>query len=241
MGKTKIEWTEFSWNPMNGCKHQENDMTIFSDGCTRCYARKLVNLRQEQWKKKYPNGFAVTLHPEMLKEPYRWKNNRLVFVCSMGDLFHDAVPFEFIRNLFNVMNDTPQHTYQLLTKRAENLVKYAPLLTWTDNIHMGVTVEHIRYKHRIDLLRQVRARIRFLSCEPLLGSLSGIDLTDIHWVIAQGETGDGFRIADVNWFRELRDNCQDMGIPFFFKGYSAKYPGQNGSELDGMIYKQKPN
>ena len=185
-------------------------------------------------------GFALTLHPDTLQIPYRWRQPRLVFVNSMSDLFHPNVPVEFIEQVFDVMSDTPQHTYQILTKRSQRLRDLAPSLRWPPNIWMGVSVESSGYLFRLDHLRQVPAAVRFVSAEPLLGPLGSIDLADIDWVIAGGESGPGARPMDVAWARELRDQCIDSGVDYFFKQWGGRTPKAGGRDLDGRTWDDRP-
>ncbi len=242
---TKIEWTEKVWNPVTGC-------TKVSEACRNCYAevmaRRLSGMPGS--KEKYKNGFKVTLHPECLNEPYKWKKPTMCFVVSMGDLFHEDVPFEFIDKVVNVIEDCPQHTFQLLTKRASRMIEY--FIDWRkkkvpSNIWLGVTCENGKHKYRVDCLRLIDAPVRFLSCEPLLGDMADIDLTDIDWVITGGESGINARRTPVQWFMKIRDACMRWNTPFFFKQWGAwgedgvkrsKY--KNGSLLDGVEYKMMP-
>jgi protein gp37 len=185
-------------------------------------------------------GFGVTLHPEALDVPYGWKSPRVVFVNSMSDLFHARVPLDFVRRVFQVMADTPQHTYQVLTKRARRLRQVASKLDWPDNLWMGVSVETENELSRVDDLRQVPAAVRFLSCEPLLGPLPGLDLDGIHWVIAGGESGPRHRPLDGVWVTGIRDACQDAGVAFFFKQWGGRTPKAGGRLLEGRTWDQMP-
>jgi protein gp37 len=185
-------------------------------------------------------GFGVTVHPQTLDEPYRWHNPRVVFVNSMSDLFHARVPLGFIRNVFDVCRDTPQHTYQVLTKRSLRLRRLAEKLDWPSNLWMGVSVENAAALQRVDHLRDVPAAVRFLSCEPLLGPLTGLNLDGIHWVIAGGESGPNYRLIDVNWVREIRDSCQDARVAFFFKQWGGRTPKAMGRLLDGKTWSEMP-
>lgn len=220
--RSSIEWTEATWNPTTGC-----DRT--SPGCDHCYALTLARRLKAMGNPKYQvdggsksgPGFGLTLHPGQLDLPRRWASPRVIFVNSMSDLFHPKIPVSFIREVFEVMADTPRHTYQLLTKRSQRLAKIADTLPWPNNIWMGVTVESDRYAFRADHLRDVPARVRFVSAEPLLGPLPSLDLTEIDWVIAGGESGRGARPMHPAWVRELRDRCQDAAVSFFFKQWGA--------------------
>lgn len=240
--KTGIEWTEVTWNPVTGCDR-------LSDGCQNCYALTLSKRLKAMGADKYQNdgnpitsgpGFGLTLHPKSLLEPYGWKSPTTVFVNSMSDLFHAKVPVEFIRDVFNVIRETPRHTYQILTKRSLRLQRVAEKLDWPANLWMGVSVESVKVLNRIDHLRDTPAAIRFLSCEPLLGDLEGINLKGISWVIAGGESGSKYRPVDVNWVRNLRDRCLEDDVPFFFKQWGGRTPKALGRELDGQIWGELP-
>ena len=237
-----IEWTEATWNATTGC-----DRT--SPGCDNCYALTLAKRLKAMGSPKYQNdgdprtsgpGFALTLHPEQLELPYRWRSPRTVFVNSMSDLFHPDVPLEFIRRVFTVMADTPRHTYQILTKRSKRLASLAGDLEWPSNVWMGVSVETNRYAFRIDHLRTVPAAVRFVSAEPLLGLLPRLDLTGIHWLIVGGESGPSARPMHESWVRDLRDQCAAAGVAFFFKQWGGRTPKANGRELDGTHHDAMP-
>lgn len=186
-------------------------------------------------------GFAVTTHPKALEQPYRWRAPRVVFVNSMSDLFHAKVPLEFIRDVFEVIADTPQHTYQVLTKRALRARRLSDKLDWPDNLWLGVSVETGRYFNRVDDLRHVPAAVRFLSCEPLLGPLDGINLDGIGWVIAGGESGPNYRPMELAWAQSIRDACIGAEVPFFFKQWGGRNPKSLGRLLDGELWDQMPN
>lgn len=225
---TGIEWTDRTWNPTTGC-------TKVSPGCTHCYAEALT----KRFHTNFPNGFELTLHPERLKEPKRWRKHSRIFVNSMSDLFHEEVPLSFLKDVFHVMKETPWHIYQILTKRQERLQNLAPQLEWPENVWMGVSVENQNYAHRIDYLRQVPATVRFLSCEPLLGALE-LDLTDIHWAIVGGESGSKHRPMQVEWAQSIRNQCQAAGVAFFFKQVGGRTPKAGGRLLDGEIWDEMP-
>ena len=240
--RSGIEWTETTWNPTTGC-----DRT--SPGCDNCYALALAKRLKAMGQPKYRNdgdprtsgpGFALTLHPDTLAIPHTWRSPRLVFVNSMSDLFHPDVPLDFIRQVFEVMAGTPQHTYQILTKRSRRLLNLSDDLDWPDNVWMGVSVETDRYAFRIDHLRQVGAKVRFVSAEPLLGPLPDLDLTDIDWLIAGGESGPGARPMKEQWVRGLRDHCGDTGVAFFFKQWGGRTPKANGRVLDDTYHDAMP-
>lgn len=240
--RSAIEWTEATWNPVTGCDR-------VSAGCEHCYAMTLAKRLKAMGSAKYQNdgdprtsgpGFGVTVHPQALDEPHRWRNPRTVFVNSMSDLFHARVPLDFIRDVFDVCRDTPHHTYQVLTKRSLRLRRVADKLDWPQNLWMGVSVENAAALARVDHLRAVPAAVRFLSCEPLIGPLDGLDLDGIHWVIAGGESGPNYRPVDINWIRGIRDDCQDAGVAFFFKQWGGRTPKTLGRELDGQLWDEMP-
>ena len=234
---TIISWTDESWNPTTGCSK-------VSEGCRHCYAESLSLKRgwsQEPWTAPYA-ALNVKLHPDRLRKPYAFKRPTRVFVNSMSDLFHEQIPDDYIARVFAVMNDLPQHTFQVLTKRPERAATWAG--PWTPNIWMGTSVEDARVLHRVDSLRQCGASTRFLSCEPLIGPLGAFNLTGIHWVIVGGESGSGYRPMDHKWAREIRDQCEDEAVAFFFK-QSAAFHTERGTaliEADGSpwIYQQFP-
>jgi len=213
--KSAIEWTDATWNPVTGC-------TKVSPGCKHCYAERLANRLRAMGNARYKNGFELTLHPDVLERPLRWRRPRRIFVNSMSDLFHEQIPPDFVQRAFAVMADASQHVFQILTKRPERVVELADRLTWPTNVWMGVSVETQEYAWRTDLLRKVPAAVRFLSLEPLLGPLSGLDLTGIHWVIVGGESGPGHRPARADWIRGIRDLCGDKDTAFFFKQWGGE-------------------
>lgn len=240
--RTGIEWTEATWNPTTGCDR-------VSVGCDSCYALALAKRLKAMGSAKYQAdgdprtsgpGFGVSWHPRSLAEPYRWRTPRTVFVNSMSDLFHARVPLGFVRDVFAVMEDTPQHTYQVLTKRSTRLRRVAGKLNWPANVWMGVSVENAAVLGRVDDLREVPASVRFLSCEPLLGPLGGINLDGIGWVIAGGESGAGYRPMQLDWARGIRDDCLDAGVPFFFKQWGGRTPKVAGRLLDGKVWDAMP-
>jgi protein gp37 len=229
-----IEWTNATWNPVTGC-------TKVSEGCRYCYAERFA----ERWRgiagHPYEQGFDLRLWPERLNIPLQWKEPRMIFVNSMSDLFHKDVPLGFIQDVFQVMGQAHWHTFQVLTKRSERLRKLADKLDWPDNIWMGVSVEDMRVAHRVDDLRDVPASIRFLSCEPLLGSLKDLSLSKIHWIIVGGESGPGARPMKEDWVRELRTKCRRAGKPFFFKQWGGPIKSRTGRKLDGAEYNEFPS
>jgi protein gp37 len=210
MAQSNIEWTQMTWNPTTGCNK-------LSAGCKFCYAevmsRRLKAMRQE----KYKNGFKLTTHESSLLVPYEWKKPKTVFVNSMSDLFHKDIPLSFIQKVFKVMNETPQHTYQVLTKRGDILLKYNKELVWSPNIWMGVSVENEKVVDRIDYLRSTDAHIKFLSLEPLIGPLPNLNLKNIHWAIVGGESGHKARPMKYEWVWDIRQQCKDADVLFFFK------------------------
>ena len=233
MTVTTIEWTEVTWNPVTGCSK-------VSPGCLNCYAERMAKRLQAMGHPNYCNGFAVHTHPHMLDVPQRWRKPRMVFVNSMGDLFHERIPTGFIRDVFRVMENTPHHTYQLLTKRSERLEALACDLRWPDNVWMGVTVEDSERLSRVDRLRSVPSRVRFLSLEPLLSPLPKLELSGVDWVIVGGESGPGYRPMNEEWVLGIRDLCVDEGVPFFFKQWGGTRKKIAGRELEHQIWDQMP-
>jgi protein gp37 len=231
--QSAIEWTESTWNPVSGC-------TKISAGCLNCYAERMAKRLQAMGQERYRNGFEVTLHPEVLDEPYRWKKSRIVFVNSMSDLFHEDIPLEFVQDVFNVMSKNRQHTFQVLTKRSNRLYELAPLLNWSENIWMGVTIENNDYVERADDLRLVSASVKFLSLEPLLGPLPHLDLTGIDWVIVGGESGPGARAMEAEWVTDVQDRCLAVGIAFFFKQWGGVNKKKAGRLLQGRTWDNYP-
>jgi len=231
--QSAIEWTESTWNPVSGC-------TKISAGCANCYAKRMARRLQAMGQYRYRNGFKVTLHPEAMEEPYRWKQPRVIFVNSMSDLFHERIPLDFIRRVFSVMNENLRHTFQILTKRSQRLVELAPFLNWSDNIWMGVTVENSDYLCRINHLRQINAAVRFLSLEPLLGSLESLDLNGIDWVIVGGESGPNARPMKKEWVVSIKSKCEQARIPFFFKQWGGFNKKRNGRLLEGRTWDESP-
>ena len=231
---TKIEWTEATWNPVTGCSK-------YSDGCKNCYAECLALRLQAMGNPKYRNGFKLTLHPQSLKEPLSWKKPHMIFVPSMGDLFHEDVPVEFIKKVFDTMNKAYWHIFQVLTKRAERLAEVAKELPWPPNVWAGVTVESVKYTYRISLLRKVPAKIRFLSLEPLLSDMPSLDLTGINWVIVGGESGPGARPMQPVWVRHVRDQCKMQGVKFFFKQWGGVRRRKSGRIFEGRTWNEMPS
>lgn len=241
--RSSIEWTGATWNPTTGC-----DRT--SPGCDNCYAMTLSKRLKAMGSAKYQSdgddatsgpGFRLTMHWDALELPKTWRAPRTVFVNSMSDLFHPAVTEDFIARVFEVMQQTPQHTYQVLTKRSKRLAELAPCLPWPSNVWIGTSIETDRYSYRADHLRTVtEAAVRFLSLEPLLGPLPSLDLTDVNWVIVGGESGNAHRPLDVEWVRDLRDCCTAAGVSFFFKQHGGRTPKARGRQLDGRTWDEMP-
>jgi len=231
--KSHIEWTEATWNPVTGC-------TKISAGCKNCYAERLALRLQAMGNRRYKNGFHITLHEDVVDLPRSWRTSRTIFVNSMSDLFHKDVPLDFIQRVFATMRDCPQHTFQILTKRSDRVLAVASQIEWPRNVWMGVSVEDSRVLSRIDDLRRVPAKIRFLSCEPLIGSLAGIDLTNIHWVIVGGESGPFARPMKIEWVREIFRACRSADVPFFFKQWGGVRKHITGRRLNGKTYDEMP-
>jgi protein gp37 len=230
---SKIEWTESTWNPVTGC-------TKISSGCLNCYAERMARRLKAMGQPNYRNGFKVTCHRHTLDMPLRWKSAQMVFVNSMSDLFHKDVPDDFILDIFSTMRQAQQHQYQILTKRAERLEQLSPELSWEENIWMGVTVEAADYKYRIDYLRYTGAKIKFLSLEPLLGDLGELNLDEIDWVIVGGESGPGARPIEIEWVRDVREQCRAQNVPFFFKQWGGVNKKKTGRLLDGRTWDEMP-
>jgi protein gp37 len=233
MAQSSIEWTEMTWNPTTGCDK-------ISTGCKYCYAEVMARRLQAMGIEKYKDGFELRLHEDSLMIPYAWKKPKVVFVNSMSDLFHKDVPLSFIQRVFTVMNNTPRHTYQILTKRAERLYELHDKLTWTTNIWMGVSVENEKVKDRIDFLRETNAKVKFLSCEPLIGPLQNLNLEKIHWVIVGGESGRRPRPMKESWVWDIRQECAEQGVAFFFKQWGGTNKKKAGRQLGGITYDEMP-
>ncbi|MEY2688195.1 MAG: hypothetical protein RL375_2393 [Pseudomonadota bacterium] len=232
-GTSTIEWTEVTWNPVTGCYK-------ISQGCKHCYAERMARRLKLMGSARYVNEFTPTLHWDLVDQPRRWKRPRTVFVNSMSDLFQVDVPFDFIQAVFATMVATPQHTYQILTKRSERLLELAPQLPWPGNVWMGVSVEDERVKGRVDDLRHVGAAVRFLSCEPLIGPLPDLDLQGIHWVIVGGESGPGARPMQPEWVEQIHRQCRRAGAAFFFKQWGGVRKHETGRTLHGRTWDEMP-
>ncbi len=233
MAQSSIEWTEMTWNPVTGC-------TKISAGCKYCYAEVMAKRLQAMGVEKYKDAFKVRTHESALNIPYTWKRQKVVFVNSMSDLFHDKVSLAFIQKVFRVMNENPQHTFQVLTKRADRLLNIHEELRWTHNIWMGISIEDERVIHRLNLLRQTNARVKFLSCEPLIGPLPQLNLSGIDWVIVGGESGRKARPMDSEWALDIMEQCQTSNTAFFFKQWGGTNKKKAGRLLNGQTYDEMP-
>jgi protein gp37 len=230
---SSIEWTEATWNPVTGCSK-------LSQGCKNCYAERLARRLHAMGSKRYKNEFAITLHDDLVDLPRSWKRSRLVFVNSMSDLFHDEIPLPFIKKIFKTMSECPQHTFQILTKRAERLERIAGSLFWPRNVWMGVSVENQSASFRVRHLNMVPAATRFLSIEPLLGPIQELELEGIHWVIVGGESGPGARPMEKTWVDGILRQCRKSKIPFFFKQWGGVHKSKFGRTLNGRLYNEMP-
>ncbi len=233
LSSSKIEWTEATWNPVTGC-------TKISEGCRYCYAEKLALRLKAMKNPRYVNGFDITLHYDILGEPLKWNKSKMIFVNSMSDLFHENVPLSFIENVFEVIRIADHHNYQILTKRSERLLEIAPFLKWPDNLWMGVTVESEELSYRISHLKQIPAKIKFISFEPLLNNIGTFDLNGIDWVIVGGESGAQSRIMKKEWVTEIRDHAINNKVAFFFKQWGGKNKKKAGRLLEGKNWDQIP-
>ncbi|HUT11814.1 MAG TPA: phage Gp37/Gp68 family protein [Thermoguttaceae bacterium] len=230
---SSIEWTEATWNPVTGC-------TKISPGCAHCYAERMAKRLRAMGQVRYRNGFRLTLQPDVLEVPLRWKRPRMIFVNSMSDLFHKDVPRDFIAQCFAVMEQASQHTFQVLTKRPRRAAAMADDLPWPKNVWLGASVEDASCVSRIDWLVETPAAVRFLSLEPLLGPIPRLPLRGIHWVIVGGESGPGARPMDSKWVFQIRDRCRDDGVPFFFKQWGGVQKCKAGRELEGRTWDDAP-
>ncbi|RLC37411.1 MAG: hypothetical protein DRH33_05830 [Candidatus Nealsonbacteria bacterium] len=230
---SSIEWTKSTWNPVTGC-------TKISPGCNNCYAERIAKRLFAMGQANYANGFKLTIHEHALKLPLKWKKPQTIFVNSMSDLFHKDVPEEFILKVFNVMNNAPWHTFQILTKRAERLAKVSDRLVWGKNIWMGVSVENADYIYRIDNLRKTKAKVKFISFEPLIDKIEMVNLQGVDWVIVGGESGPKARYMSPEWVTNLRDQCLAQKVPFFFKQWGGINKKKTGRLLDGRTWDEMP-
>ena len=233
MAITKIEWTESTWNPVTGC-------TKVSPGCLNCYAERMATRLKMMGQPNYTNGFQVTLHEHVIEYPLRWKKPQTIFVNSMSDLFHEQIPEAFIHKIFHVMEKAHWHQFQILTKRSERLIELAPKLCWPNNVWMGVSVENETVKYRIEDLRYVPAIIKFLSLEPLLGPLESLDLKNIDWVIVGGESGPKARSMKTDWVIQIKEQCMEQNVPFFFKQWGGTNKRKTGRLLEGRTWDDMP-
>ena len=231
--RSAIEWTEVTWNPVTGCSK-------VSQGCKHCYAERMAHRLRAMGVVKYRAGFEVVQHDAALDIPLRWRKPRLVFVNSMSDLFHEAVQARFVKQVFDTMNRSPRHTFQVLTKRPDRVLQLDSELNWTDNIWLGVSVESESWLSRAETLKRVGAKTKFLSLEPLLGPLQELVLEGVDWVIVGGESGPGARPVSPSWVREIRDRCEAAGVPFFFKQWGGVRKKEAGRVLDGRTWDQMP-
>jgi protein gp37 len=231
---SEIEWTESTWNPVTGCNK-------VSPGCKHCYAERMAERLRAMGQPNYANGFELTLQPQMLELPLRWKRPQTIFVNSMSDLLHEDVPLAYIKRVFDVMQRAYWHRFQLLTKRAHRLAALDRSIVWPSNVWMGVSVESAKYVDRIDDLRETRAHVKFLSLEPLLGPLPDLDLRNINWAIVGGESGPGARPMDPEWVTAIRDQCRDAGVAFFFKQWGGKNKKRAGRLLEGRTWDEMPS
>ena len=231
--KSTIEWTESTWNPITGCNK-------ISPGCKNCYAERLSKRLKAMGQANYKNGFKLTMQPQMLELPLGWKKPQTIFVNSMSDLFHKNVPLEYIQQVFDVMKRAHWHRFQVLTKRADRLAELSSEIEWSSNIWMGVSVESQNYVHRIDELRQTGAKVKFLSLEPLLGALKNLNLKEIDWAIVGGESGYGARPIKEEWVLEIREQCQNFDVPFFFKQWGGVNKKKTGRLLEGRTWDEMP-
>jgi len=231
--KSSIEWTESTWNPITGCAK-------ISPGCKYCYAERMALRLKAMGQPNYRNGFKLTLQENAVELPLHWKKPQTIFVNSMSDLFHKDIPEDFVLRVFDVMTRAHWHQFQILTKRSDHLLRLDPLLPWAPNIWMGVSVENEDYSFRIDHLRQTRAHIKFLSLEPLLGPLTNLNLSKIDWVIVGGESGPGARPMKSEWVMEIRDQCLNAEVPFFFKQWGGVRKKKTGRSLEGRTWDDMP-
>ena len=228
-----IEWTDCTWNPVTGC-------TKISPGCKHCYAERLAKRLKAMGQANYRNAFKLTLQPQMLELPLHWKSPKRIFVNSMSDLFHEDVPVDYIKKVFEIMGRAHWHQYQVLTKRSEHVLQLSKELNWAPQIWMGVSVESEKYSYRIDQLRQTAAHVKFLSLEPLLGPLTNLNLRGIDWAIVGGESGPGARPLESAWVTEIRDQCLKADVPFFFKQWGGVQKKKTGRTLEGRTWDQMP-
>ena len=235
MTSSKIEWTDSTWNPITGCSK-------ISLGCQNCYAERMANRLRSMGMYRYRNGFAVTIHEDLFDQPLHWKSPRTIFVNSMSDLFHETVPSGIIVQLFDIMRKCDRHTFQILTKRAERIQEISKGISWPKNVWMGVTVEAEDYMHRIEMLKNIPATVKFISFEPLLSSIDARhSLKGIDWVIVGGESGPNSRPMEAGWARQIRAIAERDGAAFFFKQWGGINKKKAGRLLDGKLYDAMPS
>lgn len=232
--KSRIEWTEYTWNPVTGCSK-------ISDGCMNCYAERMARRLKAMGNMRYRNGFNVTLHHDLIDLPLKWNRPKIIFVNSMSDLFHEKVPLSFIRRIFKTMERADWHIFQILTKRSGRLAKLATKFEWPPNVWMGVTVESEKYAYRIAELNKVPAAIKYLSLEPFLTPISELPTDGIDWVIVGGESGPSCRVMKADWVRSIRDQCLEAQVPFFFKQWGGINKREAGRILDGRTWDNYPS
>jgi len=232
--KTSIQWTESTWNPVTGC-------TKISPGCANCYAERIALRLKAAKNPSYVNGFNLTLHYNMLNLPLKWSRPRKVFVNSMSDLFHKNVPSDFITKVFGVANAASWHSFQILTKRSERVLELDKKIIWTPNIWMGVSVEDEAHLYRVEQLKKTSSSLKFISFEPLLGKISNIELSGIDWVIVGGESGPKSRIMQESWVIDIRNQCQEQKVPFFFKQWGGVNKKKTGRLLEGKFWDEMPS
>lgn len=230
---SSIEWTDATWNPVTGCSK-------ISPGCMNCYAERMAKRLKAMGVVRYSDGFNVRVHDDLIEVPLKWKNPRVIFVNSMSDLFHEEVPDYFIKNVFEIMNSCPQHTFQILTKRSQRLNELSDQLRWTHNIWMGVSVEDVDAIYRINDLERTNARVKFVSCEPLLGPIKKIPLKNIDWLIVGGESGPHARPMEKQWAISIRNQCVKHNVPYFFKQWGGTRKKENGRILEGRTWDEMP-
>ncbi len=233
MAATRIKWKHETWNPVTGC-------SPVSEGCEHCYARGIALKLRDMGVEKYRDGFIVAVHEDALGEPIRWRKPRLVFMTSMGDLFHPSVPDDFIQRVFDVMDRCDRHVFQLLTKRPGRMAELSRRISWPSNVWAGTTVENNKVYNRLESLRSVDAVVRFISFEPLISDVSDVDLAGIHWAAVGGESGPDARPMKIEWARALRDKCIVEGISFYFKQWGGAHHSSGGRTLDGKIWDEMP-
>lgn len=230
---SSIEWTDATWNPVTGCSK-------VSPGCLNCYAERMAKRLKAMGVARYRYGFNVRVHDDLLEVPLKWKNPSVIFVNSMSDLFHEEVPVSFIKNVFEIMNSCPQHTFQILTKRSGRLKELSRELRWAHNIWMGVSVENTETTNRIKDLVKTKARVKFVSCEPLIGPIKRLPLKDIDWIIVGGESGPHSRVMEKQWAVSIRNRCIRHGVPYFFKQWGGARKKAKGRILEGRTWDEMP-